>query len=61
MKIEQLSTNVAAIGSPARAKAELFWVILGVFQSIRVAIVVGEPLCDLETPSYGLKALFRTV
>ena len=50
MKIVLLNTNVTAIGSPARAKTELFWVGFGVFQLIRVAIVLGEPICDLETP-----------
>ena len=50
MKTEWLSTNVTAIGSPSRAKS-VFWAILGAFWLIWVAIVAGEPLCDLETPS----------
>ena len=51
MKTEWLNTNVTAIGSPARAESELFWVILDVFCPIQTTFVAGKPLCDLEMPS----------
>ena len=59
MKTEWLVTNVTAIGFPASAESELFWVILDLFWLIRAAFVVGEPLCELEMPSLGLKTLLR--
>ena len=56
MKIEWLDPHVTAAGSP---RAELcvffndgdFLTILDVFRSIRAAFVVGEPVCDVKTPS----------
>ena len=51
MKTEWLVTNMTAIGFPARAESELFWVILDVFWLIWAAFVVGEPLSDLGFPS----------
>ena len=48
MKIEWLRTNVTAVGSPARVASDgdfrVFW-------PVEAAFVVGEPICDLETPS----------
>ena len=45
MKIEWLITNVTAVGSPARAHSDLFWLILDVLWAIHVAFVVGgDPL-----------------
>ena len=61
MKIEWLNTNMTAIGSPAKAESEIFWVVLGVFLPIWAAIVVGEPLCELETPSWVLRTLLRII
>ena len=53
MKIEGLVANVAAVGSPDRADRAIFggdsgWVI---FLPIQAVFVVGELLCDVETPS----------
>ena len=56
MKIEWLNINVTAISSPAEAEREICQVILSVFWPVRAAIVVGEPLCGLEIPSWGLKS-----
>ena len=49
--MRHLVCNVAAVGYLARAESEIFWVILDIFQAIQGAIVVGQPLCDLEMPS----------
>ena len=52
MKIELLVTNVTAVGSPDRAKRAIFRVMLaGRFWPIQAVFVVGEPLCDVRTPS----------
>ena len=59
MKTGWLVTNMTAIWFPVRAESELFWVILDVFWLIRAAFVVGEPPCELEMPSLGLKTLLR--
>ena len=50
-----------AVGSPVRAQSELRWVILGVSQQIQAAIVVGEPLCDLEVPFWALVTPLRFI
>ena len=49
MKLEWLITAVIAVWSPVRAE-HVFWVISGIFQPFQVALVVGEPLCDMEIP-----------
>ena len=61
MKLEWLSTNVRAAGSPARAESKIFRVNLVIFWLIQAAFVVGEPLCDLEIPFRSLIALLRAV
>ena len=41
--------DVTAVGTPARAENEVFWVIFNILcWLIQAAFVVGEPLCDLE-------------
>jgi hypothetical protein len=51
MKRKCLISNVTAVDSLARAESEIFWVILDVFWGIQGAIVVGQPLSDLEMSS----------
>ena len=58
MNMELLIADVTFVGSPARAECELLGMILDVFWPVQLAIVVGEPLCDLRIPSW---ALIRTL
>ena len=51
MKIKWFVSDVTAVGSLTRAESEIFWMILDVSRAIQGAIVVGQPLCDLEMPS----------
>ena len=51
MKIEWLVTDVKAAGSPARAERAILGMILDVFVTIQAIFVIGEPLCDVGTPS----------
>ena len=61
MKIEWLSTDVTAVGSPDRAEHAIFesdfgWAFCWTIQAI---FVVGEPLCDVRTPA--LVTLLRVI
>ena len=57
-KNEWLVANVTSLGSPARAKHDIFGMILDIFWSIQANFVVrGEPLCDLGIPSWALISL----
>ena len=58
MKLEWLVSNLTAVGFSARAESDFFEVILGVFWPIQAAFVVGQPLCDLQIPSWALKPYF---
>ena len=49
--MEWLIANVTAVGSPTRSESAVCCVIFDVFWPIWAALVVGEPLCDTETPS----------
>ena len=51
MEIEWLIANVTAVGSPTRSESAVFCVSFDVFWPIWATLVVGEPLCDIETPS----------
>ena len=51
MKTEWLVTNVTAVVSPDRAERAMLGIILGIFWPIQAIFVVGEPLCDVGTPS----------
>ena len=52
-KIEWLVTNVTPVGFPDKAERVILGVILvgRVFLPIQAVFAVGEPLCDLGTPS----------
>ena len=53
-----LNTNATAdVQVPCRDRKWLFWLLWAFFGQIRAASVVGEPLCDLETPSWTRKTL----
>ena len=51
MKIEWLVAYETSVGSPARVVHGIFGVIFDVFWLIQAVFVVGEPLCDVRTPS----------
>ena len=52
MKTESLVSDVTAARSPDRAKRAILGVIFaGRFLANSDAFVVGEPLCDVGTPS----------
>ena len=53
MKTEWLVTDVTAVGSPDRAERAILGVILAgrFFLPNQVVFLVGEPLCDVATPS----------
>ena len=51
MKIEWLTANATAVGSPARIENGLFLGDFGHFWPVQATIVAGEPLFDLEIPS----------
>ena len=53
MKIEWLVADVTAVGFPDRAERAILGVILAecVFWSMQALFVVGEPFCDIRTPS----------
>ena len=54
-KIEWLDTDVTTVGSHERAERAILEVILaGRFLPIQAAFVIGEPLCDIGTPSRAL-------
>jgi hypothetical protein len=61
MRTEWLIIDVTAVRSLARAENGLFLEILSVFRTIQATIVVGQPLCDLETPPWGQKNLLRII
>ena len=61
MKIEWLITDVPAVRSPDRAERAILGMILGVFWPIQALFVIGEPLCDVRSPSLALITLFRVV
>ena len=61
MKIEWLTANVTVVRSPVRAENAVFWVIFDNCQHIWTIFFVGDPLGDLETPSWALKALVTTI
>ena len=44
MKNERLVADVTSVGSPARAKRDIFGMILDIFWPIQANFVVGEPL-----------------
>ena len=51
LKIEWLVADVTTVGSPDRAGRDInFGGDFGCFSPIQVVFVVGEPLCDTETP-----------
>ena len=53
MKIEWLVIDVTAIGSPDRAEPDVLGGDFGFAFSwpIQALFIVGEPLCDVGTPS----------
>ena len=51
MKIELLVDDVTHVGPPDRAEQSILGMILGVFWPIKVVFVIGEPHCDVRTPS----------
>ena len=51
MKTEWLVTDVTPVGSPNRAEDNFLGFILDVFRPNQAVFVVGEPLCDVGTPS----------
>ena len=53
MKIEWLVTDVTAVRSPDRAERAILRATLAgrLFLLIQAVFVVGEPLCDVGTPS----------
>ena len=51
MKIEWLITNATSVGPPARAEHDILGMILDVIRPVQPAIVVKEPLCDMEIHS----------
>ena len=53
LKTEWLISDVMAVGSPDRTKRAILGMIFArcFFWSIQATFVVGEPLCDLGTPS----------
>ena len=53
--------DVTAVGSPTRSESAVFVSFFDVFWPIWATFVVGEPLCDLETPSRVLKTLVRII
>ena len=55
MKMEWLITNILAADCPIRVESEVFWAIFDVFWPSWAAFVVGESLCDLETPCQAKK------
>ena len=59
MKTEWLIANETSLESPARADNVIFGAILDAFWPNQAVFVVGEPLCNLENPSWDLIPLFR--
>ena len=51
LKIEWLVASLTAVRSLARVEHDILGMILDVFWPVQAAVVVGEPLCDLEIPS----------
>ena len=54
MKIKRLVVDVTAVGSPTSAENEKHRVVLDNFLLIQVAVVIGQPLCDLKMFSWVL-------
>ena len=54
MKIKPLVVDVIAVGSPTSAENEKHRVVLDNFLLIQVAVVIGQPLCDLKMFSWVL-------
>ena len=57
MKVEWLVVDSSAVGSLISAESEELRVTSAVFWPMRATFLIGEPLCDLETPSWTLKFL----
>ena len=53
MKKEWLVADVTSVGSPDIAERAILWGDFGwaLFWPIQAVFVVGEPLCDIGTPS----------
>ena len=58
MKIKWLVTDVTPVGSPDRAERAILVMIFGIFWADSGPFVIGEPLCDVESPSRALHNRF---
>ena len=43
--------NVTPVGSPEKVERAVLGMVLGIFWSIQAVFVIGEPLCDIGSPS----------